>query len=146
MDVSIECTSVCIVDGDGRVVREAKVASDPAALVAALTAVKLGFERIGLEAGPLLQWLYTGLAEAGLPVICIDARHLRAALTAQPNKSDRNDARGIAQMIWVGLYKAVHVKTQQSQERRMLLTGRKLLLEKLRDVDNDLRGIPQRTK
>src|SRR5262249_42634269 len=97
--------------------------------------------RIGLEAGPLSQWLVNGLAEAGLPVVCVETRHMKALVQAQKvNKSDRNDARGIAQMMRVGLFKPVHVKTLASQERRMLLTSRKLLQKKLLDVEADLRG------
>ena len=85
------------------------------------------FKRIGLEAGPLSQWLFSALAEADLPVICVETRHMRAVLKAQINKTDRNDARGIAQMMRVGLYRPVHVKTLRSQKLRMLLTHRKLL-------------------
>jgi transposase len=88
------------------------------------------FKRIGLEAGPLSQWLFCALAEAGLPVICVETRHMRAVLKAQINKTDRNDARGMAQMMRVGLYRAVHVKTLRSQKLRMLLTHRKLLQSK----------------
>src|SRR5262249_54627171 len=98
------------------------------------------FKRIGLEAGPLSQWLYSVLAEAGLPVICVETRHMRAVLKAQINKTDRNDARGIAQMIRVGLYRPVHVKTVRSQKLRMLLTHRKLLQSKAIAIENDLRG------
>lgn len=87
------------------------------------------------------KWLVSGLADAELPVICVETRHMKVVLKAlQTNKSDRNDARGIAQMMRVGLYKPVHVKTLESQERRMLLTCRKLLQGKLHDVENDLRG------
>ncbi|ESX18818.1 transposase [Mesorhizobium sp. LSHC440B00] len=99
------------------------------------------FERIGLEAGPLSQWLFSGLAEAGLPVICIETRHTKAFLRAQPNKSDRIDARGIAQMMRVNLFRPVHVKTLTSQKRRTLLTARKLLQEKAIAVENDIRGL-----
>jgi transposase len=98
------------------------------------------FKRIGLEAGPLSQWLYSALAEAGLPVICVETRHMRAALKAQINKTDRNDARGIAQMMRVGLYRPVHVKTLRSQKLRMLLTHRKLLQAKAIAIENDLRS------
>jgi hypothetical protein len=98
------------------------------------------FKRIGLEAGPLSQWLYSALAEAGLPVICVETRHMRAVLQAQINKTDRNDARGIAQMMRAGLYRPVHVKTLRSQKLRMLLTHRKLLQSKAIAIDNDLRG------
>jgi transposase len=93
-----------------------------------------------LEAGPLSQWLFSALAEAGLPVICVETRHMRAVLKAQINKTDRNDARGIAQMMRAGLYRPVHVKTLRSQKLRMLLTHRKLLQSKAIAVENDLRG------
>ena len=86
------------------------------------------------------EWLYNALAEAGLPVICVETRHMRAVLKAQINKTDRNDARGMAQMMRVGLYRPVHVKTLRSQKLRMLLTHRKLLQSKAIAVDNDLRG------
>ncbi len=98
------------------------------------------FKRIGLEAGPLSQWLFSALAEAGLPVICVETRHMRAVLQAQINKTDRNDARGMAQMMRAGLYRPVHVKTLRSQKLRMLLTHRKLLQSKAIAIDNDLRG------
>src|ERR1700720_548544 len=140
LDVSVKETSVCIVDDTGRIVREVKVASEPDALLAVLINDANHFKRIGLEAGPLSQWLYGALAEAGLPVICVETRHMKAALSAQINKSDRNDARGIAQMMRVGLYRPVHVKTLASQKRRMLLTSRQLLQAKALDIENDLRG------
>ena len=97
-------TSVCIVDDAGKIVREAREA-----LLQVVTTTIYRFKRIGLEAGPLSQWLYSVLAEVGLPVICVETRHMRAVLKAQINKTDRNDARGIAQMMRVGLYRPVHV-------------------------------------
>jgi transposase len=140
LDVSVKDTSVCIVDGTGKIVREVKVASEPQALLAVLRNATYCFKRIGLEAGPLSQWLYGALAEAGLPVICVETRHMRAVLKAQINKTDRNDARGMAQMMRVGLYRPVHVKTLRSQKLRMLLTHRKLVQSKAIALDNDLRG------
>lgn len=140
LDVSIKETSVCVIDSAGRVVREVKVPTEPDAILAVLADEAFSIERIGLEAGPLSQWLYSELAEAGLPMICVETRHMKAALSAQVNKSDRNDARGIAHMMRVGLYRPVHVKTQASQRRRMLLTSRQLLQAKARDIENDLRG------
>ena len=98
------------------------------------------FKRIGLEAGPLSQWLYSALAEAGLPMICVETRHMRAVLKAQINKTDRNDARGMAQIMRAGLYRPVHVKTLRSQKLRMVLTHRKLLQSKAIAIENDLRG------
>jgi transposase len=140
LDVSVKETSVCIVDDAGKIVREARVASEPEALLQVLTNNIDRLARIGLEAGPLSQWLYSALAEAGLPVICVEARHMRAVLKAQINKTDRNDARGIAQMMRVGLYRPVHVKTLRSQKLRMLLTHRKLLQSKAIAIENDLRA------
>jgi transposase len=140
LDVSVKETSVCIVDDAGKIVREVRVASEPEALLQVLTNTIYRFERVGLEAGPLSQWLYSVLAEAGLPVICVETRHMRAVLKAQINKTDRNDARGIAQMMRVGLYRPVHVKTLRSQKLRMLLTHRKLLQSKAIAIENDLRG------
>ena len=104
-----------------------KVASEPAALAKVLGNPTYRFMRIGLEVGPLSQWLFSALAEAELPVVCVETRHMQAVLKAQINRTDRNDARGIAQMIRVGLYRPVHVKTLRSQKLRMLLTHRKLL-------------------
>ena len=140
LDVSVKETSVCIVDDTGRIVRELKVASEPEALLPVLTSDAYRFKRIGLEAGPLSQWLFSALAETGLPVICVETRHMRAVLQAQINKTDRNDARGMAQMMRAGLYRPVHVKTLRSQKLRMLLTHRKLLQSKAIAIDNDLRG------
>jgi transposase len=140
LDVSVKETSVCIVDDTGRLMREVKVASEPEGLLQVLGNPIYHFKRIGLEAGPLSQWLFNALAEAGLPVICVETRHMRAVLQAQINKTDRNDARGIAQMMRAGLYRAVHVKTLRSQKLRMLLTHRKLLQSKAIAVENDLRG------
>ncbi len=140
LDVSVKDTSVCIVDDTGKIVREVKLASEPEALLAVLKNPAYRFKRIGLEAGPLSQWLFSALAESGLPVICVETRHMRAVLKAQINKTDRNDARGMAQMMRVGLYRPVHVKTLRSQKLRMLLTHRKLLQSKAIAIDNDLRG------
>ena len=140
LDVSLNETSICIVDDAGRIVRETKVASEPDALLAVLKNTAYHFKRIGLEAGPLSQWLYSALAEVNLPVICVETRHMRAVLKAQINKTDRNDARGIAQMMRAGLYRPVHVKTLRSQKLRMLLTHRKLLQSKAIAIENDLRG------
>ena len=141
LDVSVKETSICVVKGDGAVILQTRVPSEPQAIVDVLAVPTLVIERIGLEAGPLCEWLYAGLVDAGLPAICVETRHMHAALSAQINKTDRNDALGIAQMMRVGLYKAVHVKTPASQRRRVLLTSRKLLQRKVQDLENELRGI-----
>src|SRR6204780_3359378 len=140
LDVSVKETNVCIVDDTGKIVREVKVLSEPEALLPVLKNPAYHFKRIGLEAGPLSQWLFSALAEAELPVVCVETRHMQAVLKAQINKTDHNDARGIAQMMRVGLYRPVHVKTLRSQKLRMMLTHRKLLQSKAIAIENDLRG------
>jgi transposase len=137
----LEWSSICVVDGAGQIVREAKVWSEREALVAFFAESGLTFSRIGLEAGPLSQWLYAGLVEAGLPAILIETRHVKAALKAMTVKTDRNDARGMAQLMRMGWFRPVHAKAPMVQEIRALLTARKLLVAKLRDVESSIRGI-----
>ncbi|MPT24968.1 MAG: IS110 family transposase, partial [Starkeya sp.] len=141
LDVSVKTTSVCVMDACGTIIREGKAESSPEAIAVFLSACGDRYSRVGLEAGPLCQWLYAGLAKAGFPVICIETRHAQAVLRARPNKADRNDARGIAQMMRVGLYRQVHVKTLASQKIRALLSGRRFLQAKLLDVENSIRGL-----
>jgi transposase len=141
IDVSVESASVCVVDATGRIVREGKVASEPAALLGWFGPLGLQLERIGLEAGPLSQWLYAGLRQAGLAVELLETRHVRKALETMPVKSDRNDARGIAQLIRLGWFRPVHCKSMAAQETRAVLTARKLVQAKLLDLENSLRGI-----
>src|SRR2546429_2962724 len=141
LDVSVKEASVCIVEESGKVCRETKVPSHPEDLARALHDRAWCLERVGLEAGPLSQWLFSGLAATGLPVVCIETRHTKAFLKAQVNKSDRNDARGIAQMMRVNLFRPVHVKTPMSQKRRALLNARKILQEKALAIENDIRGL-----
>ena len=114
LDVSVKETSVCIVDDTGKIIREVKVASEPEVLLAMLKNPAYHFKRIGLEAGPLSQWLFSALAEAELPAVCVETRHMQAVLKAQINKTDRT-MRAIAQMMRVGLYRPVHVKTLRSR-------------------------------
>ena len=141
IDVSLEQSSVCVVDASGRIVREGKVESEPEALIAWFGALGLALERIGLEAGPLSQWLYAAMRKAGLAVELLETRHVRDAFKAMTVKSDRNDARGIAQLMRLGWFRPVHCKSIAAQEVRALLTARKLVDTKLHDVENSLRGI-----
>jgi hypothetical protein len=120
LDVSVKQTALCVVDPQGRVVHRASLESNPGVISEHPLDLGLAFGRVGLEAGPLSPWLYAGLVEAGLPAICVETRHMHAALSARINKTDRNDALGIAQMMRVGLFKSVHVKTPASQQRRLL--------------------------
>lgn len=142
LDVSLELTSICVVDEEGRMVLEAKAASEPDAIADALREAAGEVVRVGFEAGPLSQWLFFGLKNAGLPAVCLEARHAKAAMVAMNrNKNDRNDARSIAQLVRSGWFKAVHVKSRSSQELRTLLTAREFYVNKLRDHENEIRGL-----
>ena len=141
IDVSLESASVCVLDATGRIVREAKVASEPEVVIAWFRGLGLAVARIGLEAGPLSQWLYVGIREAGLTVELLETRHVRDAFKAMPVKTDRNDARGIAQLMRLGWFRPVHCKSLPAQETRVLLTARKLLQTKNHDIEMSLRGV-----
>lgn len=141
LEVSVQETSVCLVDETGRICREMKIVSHPDDLVLALKNLDWELVRVGLEAGPMSQWLYSGLTEAGLPAIYIETRHAKAFLKAQVNKTERNDARGIAQMMRVNLFRPVQVETLANQKCRAVLTARKLLQEKALAFDNDIRRL-----
>jgi len=141
IDVSLEYSSVCVVDGAGKIIREQRIASEPEALIAWFRGLGFGLERIGLEAGPMSQWLYAAMRAAGLAVELLETRHVRDAFKAMPVKSDRNDARGIAQLMRLGWFRPVHCKSMAAQEVRALLTARKLVQSKLLDVQMSLRGL-----
>jgi transposase len=141
IDVSLELSSVCVVDATGRIVREAKVASEPDALIAWFCGLGIEVARVGLEAGPLSQWLYAAMREAGLAVELLETRHVRDAFKAMPVETDRKDARGIAQLMRLGWFRPVHCKSLPAQETRALLTARKLLQAKHHDVEMSLRGV-----
>ena len=141
IDVSLEWSSICVVDASGKICREGKAASEPEALIAWFRSLGLQLARIGLEAGPLSQWLYAALYKAGLKVELLETRHVRRALELMPVKTDRNDARGIAELMRLGWFRPVHCKSLGAQEVRALLTARKLLQAKLFDVEMSLRGI-----
>ncbi len=140
LDVSMEETSVCIVDEQGTILREGTVQTEPEAITSFLSALQLSLVRVGLEAGPMSPWLCHELVAAGLPAICIETHHAKAAMQAQNVKTDRNDARGIAHMMRTGWFKAVHVKSHASQKLRVLLGNRRCLLDKRLDIENRIRG------
>jgi len=141
IDVSLEQSSICVVDATGRIKREGKVSSDPQGLIAWFASLGMNLTRIGLEAGPLSQWLYVGLKQAGLAVELLETRHVRAAFKTMPVKTDRTDARGIAELMRVGWFRPVHCKSLAAQEIRAQLTARKLVQSKLFDIEMSLRGI-----
>ena len=141
IDVSLEQSSICVVDATGRLVREAKVASEPDDLVRFFQDLGLPLARIGLEAGPLSQWLHAALVKAGFSVVLLETRHVKAALSAMTVKTDRRDARGIAQLLRMGWFRPVHAKSPPAQEIRALLSARRLLQSKQTDVELSIRGI-----
>src|SRR5712672_938804 len=141
IDVSLECSSVCVVDATGKIVREGKVTSEPEALIGWFASCGVEVARIGLEAGPLSQWLYAAMHRAGLAVELLETRHVSDAFKAMPVKSDRNDARKIAQLMRLGWFRPVHCKSTTAQEIRAILTARKLIQTKLQDIENSVRGI-----
>lgn len=140
LDVSMEETSICVVDEAGAIVREGVAASEPEALAGWLATTGLTLERIGLEAGPLSEWLFEGLRAAGQSAICIETRRMKGASAAMAVKTDRGDARLIAQAMRVGWYRAVHVKSEASRVVRLLLGNRRRLIEQRVALDNGMRG------
>jgi transposase len=141
IDVSLEASNVCVIDASGKIVREGKVASEPAALIAWFGALELSVTRIGLEAGPLSQWLYAAMRDAGLAVELLETRHVRNAFKIMPVKTDRKDARGIAELMRLGWFRPVHCKSMEAQETRAMLTARKLVQKALHEVEMSLRGV-----
>ena len=141
IDVSLERSSLCIVDATGKICREGDALSDSEALVGWFATFGTELELIGLEAGPLSQWLYAEMTAKGLTCQLIETRHVRTAFKIMPVKTDKKDARGIAQLMRLGWFRAVHCKSQPAQEVRAILTARKLLQTKLLDIETSLRGI-----
>jgi transposase len=141
LDVSLEDTAICIVDRTGRIVTEARTASEPQALIAALQGTDLPLERIGLEACSLTAWLHEELRRAGLPAICIETRQANAAMKTMPNKTDRNDARALAQIMRTGWYRQVHVKSRPCRLWRSLLVARRTVLNEMRSIENVVRAV-----
>jgi transposase len=141
LDVSLEETAICVVDDSGRIVRETRATSDPASLASALRGIGLAIERAGLEACSLTAWLHDELSKEGLPVICIETRQANAAMKTMPNKTDRNDARALAQIMRTGWFRQVHVKSRQCRLWRSLLVARRTVLNEMRTIENVVRAI-----
>jgi len=141
IDVSLRFVSICVVDEAGVVQYEGKVPAEVDLIVVALRRFSAEIKQVGLEAGTLTQYLTYGLQKAGLEVICLEARQTAAMLAAMRNKTDRNDARGLAQILRSGWYRRVHVKSLESHQVRALLASRKAILTKCIDLENELRGL-----
>ena len=145
LDVSLEETAICVVDETGQILKEARAASEPEALDALFSTLGLPLERLGLEACSLTAWLHGELKAAGWPAICIESRRAKAAMGAMPNKTDRNDARAIAQIMRTGWFRAVHVKTTTCRSWRSLLIARRTVLNEMRSIENVVRAILRET-
>ncbi|RWI31382.1 MAG: IS110 family transposase [Mesorhizobium sp.] len=145
LDVSLEETAICVVEESGRIVKEMRAASEPEALIKALRKVGLPLERLGLEACSLTAWLHDGLRAEGLPAICIETRQANAAMKTMPNKTDRNDARALAQIMRTGWYRQVHVKSRQCRLWRALLVARRTVLNEMRSIENVARAMLRET-
>jgi transposase len=141
LDVSLKKTAVCVIDQDGRVVRECEAATCPDALAQCLSEIAPAFERLGLEAGPMSEWLVRGLAERGLAAVLMEVRQVRMALSSMRTKTDRSDARGMAQLLRMGWFRPVHVKAVDTREQRTRLAARDALGRRLRDLENTVRGL-----
>ena len=142
LDASKHTTHICVLDAKGRKLDEGVTATEPKAIAAFLRGRGRRYLKIGMEAWSLSSWLAVGLEKAKLPVVVIEAQHAHGALsTARRNKTDRNDARGIAELMRRGAYKSVHVKTRDSQDAKAGLSVRKLLVSKIRDIENGIQGM-----
>lgn len=141
LDVSLRTTSICIIAADGKVVWEGKALSEPTALTEALCKWRKKIKLVGIEACPLSEWLYGALIENGLTTVCIETRHTQRFLSSRPNKTDRSDARGIAEMMRLGHFKPVHVKSRQSQLVRTTLIARKKFVDHMLSIELTIRGL-----
>lgn len=139
LDVSIDETSICVVTDKGDVVAEASVATDPAEIAAALQHYIARLRRVGHEAGSLAPWLHAELAALGVPIVCLETRHVRAAMSAQRNKTDANDALGIAHIMRTGWFRQAYIKTEDCYRMRLLLVQRRSLKRKFLDLENTIR-------
>lgn len=141
LDVSLRSCALCIVDTKGTVLLERELPCEVSDIAACLAGFPHPIERIGFEAGTMSQHLYFGLTEAGFDVVCMEARQVNAALSAMRNKTDRTDARGIAQVLRTGWFSPVHMKSREAHGVRALLSTRKALLKKTMDLANEVRGL-----
>ena len=141
LDVSLALVSVCVVDEQGTVLWQGKVDGTPEAVLTALAPWRDSLDRVALEAGPTSEWIGGRLVEEGVPAVCLETRHVKAALAAMTVKTDRNDARGLAQIARTGWYKAVHLKSPSSQRQRTLATARKFMVRSTAATERTIRGL-----
>jgi transposase len=140
LDVSLKETAVCIVDEGGKIIFEGMVATDPGMIAKCLAKHSKSIERFGLESGATSAWLWREFRQLGLPVVCLDSRHAHRVLSMKRNKNDRNDARGLADLVRVGWYREARVRSLDAQFVRSMLLSRQQLLQSRRNVENQIRG------
>ncbi len=140
VDVALENSSICVIDERGAIIKEGRASSDPESIGRFIRHHGRRIEHVGLETGGLSQWLHAGLARQGFRVTVMEARHVHAAFAAMRIKTDRNDARGIAQLVRLGWFKSVHVKTASAQEIRALLNARQFVVDKVTGIENSMRA------
>jgi transposase len=141
LDVSMKETCICVVDEAGRIIYEGNEKTDPKLLAIKVKEKAPLIEKVALESGSLSNWLITELEKEGLPAICVDARHMAAVLSTNPNKNDRNDARGIAQAVRAGYIREVSIKSQTNVDISVMLSARKMLVGQRRSQKNTIRGL-----
>lgn len=141
LDVGLRSTFICVVDVNGTQVHESEVASEAGAIAVKLKSLKLKYKLVGLETGQLSIHLSKTLRKLGLPVVCMDARQVAAALSTVVNKTDKNDARGIAHLLRCGLYREVHVKSDDACNKRILLASRRQLKVQVASLESTIRGL-----
>lgn len=141
LDVSLASTAACVLGAHGKILKETKVESEPEALIAFLRSLSGSVMTIGLEAGPLSQWLHRHLTEGGFEVVLMETRQVKGALEAMPIKTDRRDAEGIARLLQMGWFRPVHCKSTSAQEMRAVLTARKAVQKAALDIELSLRGV-----
>lgn len=141
LDVSLATTAICAVSTQGKVLKETTAASEPEELVRALRSLPGTVVAVGLEAGPLSQWLHRALVDAGFDAVLMETRQVKGALQAMPIKTDRRDAEGIARLLHMGWFRSVHSKSMSAQEMRALLSSRKAIQQAMLNIEGSIRGI-----
>src|SRR5690554_4971125 len=141
LDVSLASTAICVLNAHGKVAKETTATSEPEELVTALRALSGSIIAVGLEAGPLSQWLHKHLTEAGFEAVLMETRQVKGALKAMPIKTDRRDAEGIARLLQMGWFRPVHCKSVSAQEMRAVLTARKSIQQAVINLELSMRGV-----
>ena len=139
IDVSVVSSNICVIDETGTIIMETVVETDPQDIADVLAPFAQTLKRVGQETGSLSPWLHKGLRALGLPIVCMEAGHTRAALASMRNKTDKNDARGLAQILRTGWYRPVYIKSDEAYRMRLLLTARRNLKRKFLDITNTIR-------